>query len=156
RVAAYAVTRMPATYAATYTVLRELAALPINTILDVGSGTGAASVAARQFWPAAWITMVERDRAFAEAARTWLADAEVRIEDVGRGASLPRHDLVLAAYSTGEFGGAAAHRMWDAAAVALAIIEPGTPRGFGLVRDVRDELIAAGAHMAAPCPAAGP
>src|SRR5262249_30640663 len=61
RVAAYLVTRMPATYAATYTVLRELAALPIDTILDVGSGTGAASLAARQFWPAARITMVERD-----------------------------------------------------------------------------------------------
>jgi ribosomal protein RSM22 (predicted rRNA methylase) len=155
RVAAYLVTRMPATYAATYSVLRELAALEIKTILDVGAGTGAASLAARVLWPAARITMVERDRAFAEAARAWLPEAEVRIEDIGRGAGLPRHDLVVAAYSTGEFGAAAARRMWEAAGVALAIVEPGTPKGFALVRGVREELIAAGAQMAAPCPTAG-
>ena len=154
RVAAYLVTRMPATYAATYKVLEELRELPVASVLDVGAGTGAASVAAHQFFPEARIAMVERDRAFAEAARGWLPTAESRIEDAAR-ASLPRHDLVIAAYSLGELGAGAARRLWDAAAAALVMIEPGTPRGFATILAARDELIAAGAHVAAPCPGSG-
>jgi ribosomal protein RSM22 (predicted rRNA methylase) len=84
-----------------------------------------------------------------------LPEAEVRHEDLGRATSLPRHDLVIAAYSLGEIGAAAARRLWEAAEVALVVIEPGTPRGFALVRSVRDELVAKGAHVAAPCPTSG-
>jgi ribosomal protein RSM22 (predicted rRNA methylase) len=154
RVAAYLVTRMPATYAAAYKVLEELEALPVASLLDVGAGTGAASVAARRFFPEARITMLERDRAFAAAARVWLPTAESRIEDAAR-ASLPRHDLVIAAYSLGELGGGAARRLWEAAGVALVMIEPGTPRGFATILAARGELIAAGAHVVAPCPGDG-
>jgi ribosomal protein RSM22 (predicted rRNA methylase) len=154
RVAAYLVTRMPATYAAAYSVLRELPTLGVSRVLDIGAGTGAASLAARQFFPGAQITMLERDRAFADTARAWLPEAEIRQEDAAR-ASLPRHDLVIAAYSLGEVGAGAARRLWEAAEVALVVIEPGTPRGFALVRSVRDDLIGAGAHVAAPCPGSG-
>src|ERR1041384_3381726 len=152
---------MPATYAAAYSVFRELPPLGARSILDVGAGTGAASLAARGFFPEARITMIERDRAFADAATSWLPDAEVRIEDAGGGAGLPMHDVVVAAYSLGEVGAAggraaggagggggaglpmhdvvvaayslgevgaaAARRLWEAAEVALVIIEPGTP-----------------------------
>jgi ribosomal protein RSM22 (predicted rRNA methylase) len=154
RVAAYLVTRMPATYAAAYSALRELGGVEVRSVLDVGAGTGAASLAARAFFPEARITMIERDRAFAEAARAWLPEAEIRPEDAAR-APLPRHDLVIAAYSLGEMGAGTSSRLWDAAGVALVLIEPGTPRGFGLIRQVRNELIAAGAHVAAPCPSDG-
>jgi ribosomal protein RSM22 (predicted rRNA methylase) len=145
---------MPATYAAASMAMRELGGLGIRSVLDAGAGTGAASLAAREAFPDARITMVERDRAFAQAAREWLPDAEVRLEDASH-ASLPRHDLAIAAYSLGEFGAASAKRLWEAAEVALVVIEPGTPRGFALVREVRDGLIAAGAHVAAPCPGEG-
>lgn len=151
RVTAYLATRMPATYAATYSALAQLPPLEIASVLDAGAGTGAASLAAREFFAAASLTMVERDRGFAEASREWLPDAEARIEDA-RTASLPRRDLVIAAYSAGEFGAATAKRLWEAAAVALLIVEPGTPRGFATIRGIRDQLVAAGAHIAAPCP----
>jgi ribosomal protein RSM22 (predicted rRNA methylase) len=65
---------------------------------------------------------------------------------------LPRHDLVIAAYSLGEFGERMAGRLWQAARVALVVIEPGTPKGFAQIRDIRAELLAAGARMVAPCP----
>jgi ribosomal protein RSM22 (predicted rRNA methylase) len=68
----------------------------------------------------------------------------------------PPHDLVIAAYSLAELGRDVAARLWQAARVALAVVEPGTPRGFALVLAVRDGLLAGGAHMIAPCPAAVP
>jgi ribosomal protein RSM22 (predicted rRNA methylase) len=158
RVAAYLVTRMPATYAAAYTVLREvrqrLGTRSVSSVLDIGAGTGAASLAARAWFPDAAITMVERDASFAEAARQFLPDAVGHALDLPR--PLPPHDVVIAAYSLGEIREPIARRLWQSARVALVVIEPGTPRGFSLIRSIRSELLEAGAHMVAPCPAETP
>jgi ribosomal protein RSM22 (predicted rRNA methylase) len=154
RTAAYLVTRMPATYAAADMVLREVAARigPVRSILDAGAGTGAASLAARAHFPDARITLLERDPAFAAAARQWLPDATLVAADIERMDGIPSHDLVIAAYSLSEFGERLAAPLWLAPRVALVLIEPGTPRGFALIRKVRGELLAAGARMVAPCP----
>ncbi|HLK67027.1 MAG TPA: small ribosomal subunit Rsm22 family protein [Bryobacteraceae bacterium] len=156
RTAAYLATRMPATYAAAYMVLGEvhsrLGARNIGSVLDIGAGTGATSLAARAWFPHAAITMVERDTPFADAARLFVPDAAVRDLSL----PLPTHDLVIAAYSLGEIREAVAMRLWQTARVALVVIEPGTPQGFSLVRGIRDELLKSGAHMIAPCPAESP
>jgi ribosomal protein RSM22 (predicted rRNA methylase) len=146
---------MPATYAAAHAVLREIAnrTEPIGSILDAGAGTGAASLAAREYFPAATLTMLERDAAFAAAAREFLPTATLLAADIARLDELPPHDLVIAAYFLGEFGAELVPRLWAAARVALVLIEPGTPRGFALIRTVRRDLLARGAHMIAPCPA---
>jgi ribosomal protein RSM22 (predicted rRNA methylase) len=155
RTAAYLVTRMPATYAAAHAVLREVSARigAVGSILDAGAGTGAASLAAREYYPDASITLVERDPSFAAAARQWLPHASLLANDIARIDTLPPHDLIIAAYSLGEFGAEIAARLWQAARVALVLIEPGTPRGFALIRKIRTMLLASGAHMVAPCPA---
>jgi ribosomal protein RSM22 (predicted rRNA methylase) len=147
RVAAYLVTRMPATYAAAYRVLREVRERSGDaaSVLDLGAGTGAASLAARQIFPNASITMVERDRALADAARAWLPDATILVQDLR--APAPPTDLTIAAYSLGE-AGPAIPKDWR----RFVAIEPGTPRGFELIRGIRDRLLADGAHMIAPCP----
>lgn len=150
RVAAYLVTRMPATFVACWMVLEEVRERigEVATILDAGAGTGAASLAARAIWPQACITMIERDRALADLACEFLPDAEILLRDVKQMAPFPPADLIIAAYSIGEFGEAAATRLWSAAQKALVAIEPGTPRGFSLVRRLRE----LGGHIAAPCP----
>lgn len=155
RTAAYLVTRMPATYAAAHMVLQEVQDRvgAILSVLDVGAGTGAASLAARELFPAAAITMIERDTAMSAAAREWLPEARIVSGDATQILALPPHDLVIACYSLGEFSAHLAAKLWQAARVALVVIEPGTPRGFASVLGVRDELLGAGAHMVAPCPA---
>jgi len=154
RTAAYLVTRMPATYAAAHSVLREVAPhIAPASILDAGAGTGAASLAARVFFPDAQVTLIERDPSFAAAARQFLPDAALISSDIAHLNPLPPHDLVIAAYSLGEFGAELAAHLWQATRVALILIEPGTPRGFALIRQVRTGLLAAGARMIAPCPA---
>src|SRR5262249_34713776 len=105
RVAAYLVTRMPATYAAAYMVTGELSERigAVSSVLDCGAGTGAASLAAREFFPDASITMVERDPAMWDAVREWLPDARLLSGDVTQMLALPQHDLVIACYALGEF-----------------------------------------------------
>ncbi|MFY9728588.1 MAG: small ribosomal subunit Rsm22 family protein [Bryobacteraceae bacterium] len=159
RTAAYLLTRMPATYAAARAVLREthrlLGGREIASVLDIGAGAGAASLAALEEYPRTTVTLVDRDRALLEAARQWLPKARAMAEDVTRTPSLEPHDLVILAYSAGEMAPPPLARLWQAARVALILIEPGTPRGFANIRAARSELLAAGAHMIAPCPAAG-
>lgn len=159
RTAAYLVTRMPATYAAAFRTLREvkgrLGSRPVKSILDLGAGTGAASLAARYWFPDASLTLLERDAALSQAARLWLPDATVRNEDIER-AALPPHDLVLAAYSLGELDDVPARKLWNTSQVALVAIEPGTTAGYTLLMRLRAELLESGAHIVAPCPAPTP
>ena len=158
RTAAYLATRMPATYAAARAVLREthrlLRGREISSVLDIGAGAGAAALAALEEYGAAAVTLVDRDRALLSAARQWLPQARVLVEAVTRTSTLEPHDLVILAYSAGEMATPLA-RLWQAARVALILIEPGTPRGFAVIRAARSELLASGAHMLAPCPAEG-
>src|SRR5262249_31527044 len=109
-VAAYLVTRMPATYAAVHRVLRELPA-SVGSVLDVGAGTGAASLAARAYFPNASVTMIERHQVLIDVARVWLPDSALAN-------SISPHDLVIASYSFGEMGGKI-ERLWAAARIAL-------------------------------------
>lgn len=158
RVAAYLATRMPATYAAATVALRELQQCPIASVLDIGAGAGAAALAASRWFPALdQITLLERDPALSGAAQEFLPQARILHENFLRIPAFPPHDLVIAAYSLGEAPASnIVSRLWQAARVALVVIEPGTPRGFAFVRDARTHLLEAGAHMLAPCPGAGP
>lgn len=156
RVAAYLTTRMPATYAAAFTVLNEVRArldAPPASLLDAGGGTGSAALAARELFPSLErIVVLETDAALASAGREILPEAAWRAEDFTHAAD--PHDLIVAAYALGESRDPeqAAMRLWQAAACALVIIEPGTPGGFTMIRGIRDRLLAAGAHLIAPCP----
>lgn len=155
--AAYLLTRMPATYAASCKVLDELHGVPVTSVLDIGAGGGSAALAAHQKFPLLRdITLVERDPKLVEAAREWLPAAHILTGDLRRMTTFPPHDLVIAAWSLGELPAPVVARLWEAARVALVVIEPGTLRGAASIRKIREELLAAGAHMAAPCPAAMP
>jgi ribosomal protein RSM22 (predicted rRNA methylase) len=166
---AYAVTRMPATYAACAAVFARLTEVMPDfmpaSLLDVGAGSGAASWAAITAWPGIGaVTMLDRNPALRDLARK-LADAgpmpdlEILIGDV----TAEKHflnlengaDLVVASYVLAELpknkAADIAVDLWQPAGVALVLIEPGTPDGFARIRAARTALIAAGAHVAAPC-----
>jgi ribosomal protein RSM22 (predicted rRNA methylase) len=66
------------------------------------------------------------------------------------------HDLVVAAYVLGELPeptrGEVVDGLWARAGGVLAIVEPGTPQGFALVREARDRVRGGGGCIIAPCP----
>jgi ribosomal protein RSM22 (predicted rRNA methylase) len=160
---AYAVARMPATFAACAAVFARIAevmpAFAPASLLDVGAGTGAASWAAIGQWPGLTsIAMLDHNPQLRAVARKLadagpLAAAEILTGDIGD--DKPASDVVVASYVLAELpeasASATARHLWAVTAQMLVLIEPGTPDGFARIRAARAALIAEGAHVAAPC-----
>ncbi len=167
---AYAVTRLPATYAALAATLSEtrlrLPDWQPTSLLDIGAGPGVSAWAAPTLWPSIKsATLLERDQrmiavgqrlldaAPSGGAVTWRqADADA---DWGRLAGAP-FDLCLCSYTLNELPHARrlplVERLWEVCGGALALVAPGTPAGFAALREARGWLLGAGAQMIAPCP----
>ncbi|MGZ6013828.1 MAG: small ribosomal subunit Rsm22 family protein [Caulobacteraceae bacterium] len=165
---AYALTRLPATYAACATVLAEAARMAPGfapkTLLDAGAGTGAASWAASEVWPVLEaITWLDASVPFLTLASQLAAEgpaalqaAEAHRGDLTVAGPWPSADLVAASYALAEISPdrqvSACDELWKATAGLLAIVEPGTPAGYARILAARDRLLGLGATLLAPCP----
>ncbi len=167
---AYAFARMPATYAAAISALDALRSVAPTfaprTLLDVGAGPGTAAFAAAQvFAQLDDIRLVDANSALSDLALALMADADnpvLRRASYQHGDALKildgtvSADLVIASYMAGELAASEreqlAQGLWNATTGALVVIEPGTPAGYASILGVRSALVAAGAHVAAPCP----
>ena len=162
---AYALARLPATFAATATAFAEAARMAPGfaptSLLDAGAGPGGGSWAALETWPSlrqvTWLDASPPflDLAWRLAADTPLADADARRSDLTAG-GFPQADLVLASYALAEIPTTAQAQvtaaLWQATSGVLALVEPGTPAGYARILAARDALIAADALILAPCP----
>ncbi|OCK59006.1 small ribosomal subunit Rsm22 family protein [Bradyrhizobium sp. LMTR 3] len=165
---AYALARMPATYAA---VTASLNALVENrpdfapkTVLDVGAGPGTATWAAAEAFPSLRDFKLLDANAALRALALDLARNSTRLRDIGYQlgearaalAKADTADLVVASYMIGEIGDAEqralAELLWQKTHDTLLVVEPGTPAGYARIIALRAHLIALGAHVAAPCP----
>src|ERR1700722_351459 len=165
---AYALARMPATYAAVTASLNALrdinSQLAPTTLLDVGAGPGTASwAAAEAFSSLADFTLLDANSALRALALDLGHDsARLNKMTYQRGearvalAAAEAADLVVASYVIAELGemerSALAELMWTKTRDTLLIVEPGTPAGYARIIALRAHLIALGAHVAAPCP----
>jgi ribosomal protein RSM22 (predicted rRNA methylase) len=165
---AYALARMPATYAAVAASLNALCEVRPDfaprALLDIGAGPGTATwAAAEAFASLADFMAIDANTALRTLALD-LARGSVRLSGV-RYTSGDAHaalanaeaaDLVIASYLVGEIGdtecAALADLMWARTRDTLVIVEPGTPAGYARILALRAQLIALGAHVAAPCP----
>jgi ribosomal protein RSM22 (predicted rRNA methylase) len=163
---AYALVRMPATYAAVSACLNALAEAqpdfaPQN-LLDVGAGPGTASWAAAETCPSLKNFMLVDINAALQTLALELGREHPRLaamvcrRDPHALDEAGPADLVIASYLIGEVGDAErralAERLWAKTRDTLLVIEPGTPAGYARIIELRAQLIASGAHVAAPCP----
>jgi len=169
---AYALARMPATYAAVTASLNALRASVSDfvptSLLDVGAGPGTAAWAATEaFSSLQSLTLLDANRALRELALDLGRDSfQLRGMTYRQGdadaalADAEAADLVIASYMIGEISEARQktliERMWLRTRDTLLIIEPGSTAGYARIVSARAHLIAAGAHVAAPCPHDGP
>jgi len=163
---AYAVGRMPATYAAVRNALAHaMARLPSATprsLIDIGAGPGTATWAALDLLPdLAETTFIDSNVELLTLARL-LKGAQRAVEaefvvGVLPDALTPERsaDIVVASYALAEMSDAVLlptlDAMWRAARVLLLVVEPGTPAGSARIQACRDVLIKAGATVVAPC-----
>lgn len=167
--AAYLAVRVPATFAANLHVFSEIRRLApeaeVKSILDLGSGPGTSAYAAAEVFRALnSARMVEADRALLDLGRQLsrqsshpaIRYSEWLLQDLKTAISLEPHDLVVISYALNELPPSLAEKVvqeaWQHTREFLAMIEPGTVRGFGFVHAARTRLIAGGAHILAPCP----
>ncbi|MFI8531938.1 small ribosomal subunit Rsm22 family protein [Streptomyces aquilus] len=165
-VAAYAAYRMPATFEAVRSALAEFAAAAPDwspqSHVDVGGGTGAATWAVTATWdgtrPVTVLDWAEPALALGReiaAANPALGAATWQRSRIGAALTIESTDLVTVSYVLNELTPADRTALVDAAATAaqaVVIVEAGTPAGYARVIEARDRLIAAGFHVAAPCP----
>lgn len=163
---AYALFRLPATYAATIDALGRLRerAPPFSPrrMLDLGAGLGTASRAAREIWPRIEaFTLLDRSAPFLTFARKLAGEALATAEIVAGGIAAPPalggpFDLVIASYAFTEIAedslATAVDAAWRNCSGALVLVEPGTPRDHERLMRMRAQLVAAGAQVALPCP----
>lgn len=150
---AYVAARMPATYAAVHSALSQADIEP-RTLLDLGAGPGTVTWAAHAVFDSLESAhLVERNGALAQLGQrlgtpipaTWM------VADVST--PLPTADLVVLSYALSETSWITVlEKAWAATGMMLALVEPGTPKGFNLIREARQWLIGRGASIAAPCP----
>jgi ribosomal protein RSM22 (predicted rRNA methylase) len=164
---AYAVVRMPATYAACVRAFdlaaAQAPAFQPGTLLDIGAGTGSATLAAAAVWPTlTGATLVEPSAALsalsqhAIAAETRLATALLHADIHQPACTLPAADLVTLSYVLAEQSEADVPalmaRIAAAATQMVIVVEPGTPHGYARILAARGALAAAGLATLAPCP----
>lgn len=165
---AYALTRMPATYAALIAVLGRLRVeqpdLSPARLLDAGCGLGAATFAAHVVWPElAAATLVDRNRFFLDFAAALAAECGLPSPDCVE-ADLTRlppgrqgaADLVVLAYALTELADVelltVVEALWTRTGDTLVIVEPGAPRDYERLMRARAWLVSAGGRIVAPCP----
>jgi ribosomal protein RSM22 (predicted rRNA methylase) len=165
---AYALSRLPATYAACAAVFAEARHMAPDfaptRLLDVGTGPGGAAWAAVEAWPRIGaIVQLDAAKPFLDLARRLAGEAPPVLKaadlvpaDLTGAQPLPAADLVTASYVLAEIvpaqQDALVDRLWTACEGVLALVEPGTPAGFERLRAARIRLVEAGASILAPCP----
>lgn len=169
---AYAVARMPATYAvnaAVFGVVRELDPdfAPLS-VLDVGAGPATSTLAALSQWNLETATLIEPNRFLSGLGGDVLSRFSA-IRPVWHSAEVSRlisgdvvpedHDLVVLSYMMNEIAprerSSLISKLWERCSGVLIVIETGTPLGFSVVDDVRRQAHDLGAAIIGPCPQSG-
>jgi ribosomal protein RSM22 (predicted rRNA methylase) len=160
-VAAYAVYRMPATFAAVQEALAQLhrayPGLAPRTQLDLGGGTGAAAWAARSiFGSLGTATVLDQARAALDLGRGIAGPLEVEWRESPLSTVDASADLVTVSYVLSELSATdqadLVRRAGLAATGAVVVVEPGTPAGYRRILAARDVLLSIGLNVRAPCP----
>ena len=165
---AYTVARMPATFGAVSAALKYALSctpslpLDISSLIDIGAGTGAATLAANEQINLHSIICVEYDTFMKDLGKALMSQSaslkktewkslNIAIDD------LPwQADMVIASYVMNELEEDVqeeiAEKLWLSTKKVLLFVEAGTPAGYRVINRIRSRLLEYDAHILAPCP----
>ena len=159
----YSVMRMPATYAAVRKILEQIESnlYEINSYMDVGAGTGAATWAVNDMLNVKKVTCIEREDAMQRLGKELMQKQEDLREtkwinlDVVKQDLPVKADLIIASYMINEIREEerlqVVEKLFNNTNKILIIIEPGTPAGFGNIRRIQKYAIDGNIKILAPC-----
>ena len=162
---AYSIMRMPATFGAVTVALRNTLNIAkncnIETILDIGAGTGAATWAINELLNLKKITCIEREDAMRKVGQalmrhnTEMEKVEWINEDITNSQLIKGADLIVTSYMINELNPEerkkVIQKLLNLESKIILIIEPGTPEGFKNIKEVQKIAIENGAYIIAPC-----
>lgn len=167
---AYAIARMPATYGAVFstvsqflTMLSEKEIGQLATLLDIGAGTGAASLAIDNQISLKEITCLEREdrmmalgkELFSISSQKEIREAIWKKRDVTNEEIAERADIVVVSYLLNEMSEenrfSFLEAIWRQTNQILILVDPGTPKDFQNMIKIKEFLVERGANVMAPC-----
>jgi ribosomal protein RSM22 (predicted rRNA methylase) len=149
---AYLITRMPATFAAISKCLLQIP-FEVKRVVDWGAGPGTGMWAASERFGEVEGTLIEQSKEAIEIGKFLALHEWKWLKMSLEKAELPSADLAILSYVLGEGVSFEVLEKWRKAAIeGLLVIEPGTPRGFERVLEVRKWALQQGLFVIAPCP----
>ncbi len=161
----YGAYRLPSTFKAVSEALNHCLEIyndDFKSLIDVGAGLGAASLAINLALPSInKATLLENNKYMMGVGNNLISSTRLNEKfqyinyDLSKDNLDIKSDLVISSYVLNELDQNsrinAINKMWNMTDKMMLIIEPGTPEGFALIREIRDYLISMGAHVIAPC-----
>ena len=161
---AYSIMRMPATYGAVYTALKntlERIDYNIQSVLDIGAGTGAATWAISELLETKNMQCFEREQVMLELGKSFMSqnpklkDVSWDYMDIVEDKLDTKADLVVTSYMLNEIKPenrkSVIDKLIKSSNHIVLMIEPGTPEGFKNIKEVQKIAIENGLHIIAPC-----
>lgn len=162
---AYSIMRMPATFCAVKTVLENTLSvaknLGIDTVLDIGAGTGAATWAISELINPKEIICLEREQAMRNIGQVLMknndnmSNVQWVNEDITTANFDKSADLIIASYIINELNEEqrknTIKKLLELDSKIILIIEPGTPEGFKNIKEIQKNVLENGAYIVAPC-----
>ena len=165
----YSIIRYPATFKAFSDSLKYslsyLDDIDISSALDVGAGSAAASLASiYQLDHLNSIDLLEKEQVMIDIGEYLLSRADTKGVDIKYhkvditrdDISIYQRDLVFSNYVLNELDKSeiikVIDKMWNLTNKVLLVVEPGTPKGYEIIRLVREYLISKGGYILSPCP----
>ena len=159
----YVISRMPATYAAVYSVFKQILANyneKMTSLLDVGAGTGTGTWAVNEIENMSQITCLEIEKSMSNIGKklmknTALDNVQWKSYDILQDEIVEKADIVLTSYMINELPEQEREKvvlkLWQATDKLMVVIEPGTPEGFKNILNIRNLIKEQGGYIVAPC-----
>ena len=159
----YAISRMPATYSAVYSAVQQTIENyneKLETLYDIGAGTGAATWAINDLVEITEAKCFERENNMLNIGKklmnnTELNKTEWKQFDILKDRIVGKADIVITSYMINELPEnekeTVIEKLWNTTNKLLVIVEPGTPTGFENILKIRKKILKDGGYIVAPC-----
>ena len=164
----YSVIRYPATFKAfssalSYSISHYIGDINnIKIALDIGAGSGAASLVTLLNLNIEHIALLEKEKTMIDIGEYLFKSIHLDNKvgytksDITKDRYDIHVDLVYSSYVLNELDKSNIYivldKMWDCTNKILLIVEPGTPKGFEIIKIVREYLLSKNGYILAPCP----